>query len=222
VWTSHGGGGRARSRARRKGERIHRRVRQYRAGIDARPDAPATRIAETNERMSSPVATRDGKSVIFRSDRGGDENWSFFKVDLDGANLIELTPGERLRRDFAALPEGKPDTLFYTARKARIRAHRHSGSRFRAADNRRRSTKSRVRFARPRLERWQVGSLDAHQGAYRFDGTARRRGERYEHARRSRRIHGGRNEGHSLDRRENRVALYARAARFLETHLAAK
>jgi dipeptidyl aminopeptidase/acylaminoacyl peptidase len=85
---------------------------------DARPDAPATRIAKTDERMSSPVATRDGKSVIFRSDRGGDENWSFFKVDLDGTNLIELTPGERLRRDFAALPEGKPDTLFYTARKS--------------------------------------------------------------------------------------------------------
>jgi dipeptidyl aminopeptidase/acylaminoacyl peptidase len=30
------------------------------------------------------------------------------------------------------------------------------------------------------------------------------------------------NEGHSLDRREKRVALDARAARFLETHLAAK
>ena len=83
----------------------------------ARPDTPATRIAKTDERMSSPVATRDGKSVVFRSDRGADENWSFFKVDLDGLNLTELTPGERLRRDFPILPSGKPDTLFYSARK---------------------------------------------------------------------------------------------------------
>jgi dipeptidyl aminopeptidase/acylaminoacyl peptidase len=30
------------------------------------------------------------------------------------------------------------------------------------------------------------------------------------------------NEGHSVERRENRIALYARAARFLETHLTAK
>ena len=84
----------------------------------ARPDAPAARIAKTAERMDAPVTTRDGKSVIFRSDRGADENWSIFRVDLDGKNLTELTPGDRLHRDFPLVPDGKPDTLFYSARKA--------------------------------------------------------------------------------------------------------
>jgi hypothetical protein len=31
--------------------------------------------------------------------------------------LIELTPGEPLRRDWPILPENKPNTLFYSARK---------------------------------------------------------------------------------------------------------
>jgi dipeptidyl aminopeptidase/acylaminoacyl peptidase len=83
----------------------------------AKPDAPATRIIATKERMADPRTTKDGKSIIFKSDKGADENWDFFRVDLDGKNLVQLTSGEPLNRDGALVPDGKPDTLFYSARK---------------------------------------------------------------------------------------------------------
>src|SRR5690242_9354718 len=72
-----------------------------------KPDAPATRLATTKERMTQPTTTKDGKSVIFKSDKGADENWDFFRVDLDGKNLVQLTSGEPLNRDDAVIPDGK-------------------------------------------------------------------------------------------------------------------
>ena len=85
----------------------------------AKPDAPATRLVATKERMVEPRTTKDGKSVLFKSDKGADENWDFFRVDLDGKNLAQLTSGDPLNRDMALVPDGKPDTLF--SRRARCR-----------------------------------------------------------------------------------------------------
>jgi dipeptidyl aminopeptidase/acylaminoacyl peptidase len=82
-----------------------------------KPDAPATRLVATQERMVEPVTTKDGKSIIFLSDKGRDQNFDFFRVDLDGKNLVQLTSGEPLNRDAALVPDGKPDTLFFSARK---------------------------------------------------------------------------------------------------------
>jgi dipeptidyl aminopeptidase/acylaminoacyl peptidase len=83
----------------------------------AKPDGAATRLASTKERMADPTTTKDGKSVIFKSDKGADENWDFFRVDFDGKNLVQLTSGEPLNRDDALVPDGKADTVFYSARK---------------------------------------------------------------------------------------------------------
>jgi dipeptidyl aminopeptidase/acylaminoacyl peptidase len=83
----------------------------------AKPDSPATRIVTTKERTSEPVTTKDGKSILFFSDKGADENWDIFRVDLDGKNLVQLTSGEPLQRDAALVPENKTDTLFFSARK---------------------------------------------------------------------------------------------------------
>jgi dipeptidyl aminopeptidase/acylaminoacyl peptidase len=82
----------------------------------AKPASPATRLVTTTERMTGATPTRDGKALIFGSDHGADENWSLFRVDLDGKNLVELTPGAKLRRDDPQLPDGKPDVMFYSAR----------------------------------------------------------------------------------------------------------
>jgi dipeptidyl aminopeptidase/acylaminoacyl peptidase len=81
-----------------------------------KPDAPATRLVTSTERVTGPVATPDGKAVVFQSDHGADENWSFFRVNLDGSGLVELTPGARRQRDGVVLCDGKPDTIFYSAR----------------------------------------------------------------------------------------------------------
>jgi dipeptidyl aminopeptidase/acylaminoacyl peptidase len=81
-----------------------------------RPDAAAVRLAATKERVTTPIPLPDGKSLLFRSDFGADENWSLFRIGLDGTGLVELTPGVRLRRDKPLVPDEKPQTAFYSAR----------------------------------------------------------------------------------------------------------
>jgi dipeptidyl aminopeptidase/acylaminoacyl peptidase len=92
-------------------------VAQIYVGDAAKPEAPAVRLVSTEERMVEPVTTKDGKSVIFASDKGRDENFDFYRVDLDGKNLIQLTSGEPLNRTGAFIPDGKADALFFAARK---------------------------------------------------------------------------------------------------------
>jgi dipeptidyl aminopeptidase/acylaminoacyl peptidase len=80
------------------------------------PQAAPVRLTRTTERVTAPVPLADG-SVLYRSDRGADENWSIFKVGPDGANLVELTPGEKLQRDTPVVPRGAPGTMFFSGRK---------------------------------------------------------------------------------------------------------
>jgi dipeptidyl aminopeptidase/acylaminoacyl peptidase len=82
----------------------------------ARPDAPAKRLVTSTERMTAAALLPDGKSLVFSQDRGADENWSYFRVGLDGEGLVELTPGAKRRRDPAIVVDGKPDMAFYSAR----------------------------------------------------------------------------------------------------------
>jgi dipeptidyl aminopeptidase/acylaminoacyl peptidase len=80
-------------------------------------DSPATRLFTSAERVTGARATRDGKAVVFRSDKGADENWSVYRVDLDGKNLTELTPGETLNRDDIFLPARASTMMYFSARK---------------------------------------------------------------------------------------------------------
>ncbi len=83
----------------------------------ARPGSPPRRLVTSDERVNAPTLTADGSAVVFRSDRGADENWAFFRVDLAGGQIAELTPGETLQRDPPFLPDGAPQSLFYSARR---------------------------------------------------------------------------------------------------------
>ena len=89
-----------------------------------KPDAPVVRLTKTGQRTVGPAFSADGKSVIFASDRGADENFSIFRIGVDGNGLEELTPGETLRRDPPFMPAGAPDTLVYSARKKEERTVR--------------------------------------------------------------------------------------------------
>jgi dipeptidyl aminopeptidase/acylaminoacyl peptidase len=82
----------------------------------ADPASPAVRLTHTRERILSGIPLPDGQSVLFRSDRGADENWSFYRVGLDGEGLVELTSAEKLNRDAPIVRDGMPDTLFFSAR----------------------------------------------------------------------------------------------------------
>ncbi|MFP2928276.1 S9 family peptidase [Pyxidicoccus sp. 3LG] len=81
-----------------------------------RPDSPAKRLFTWGERVSQAITTPDGQSLLFLSDTGADENWSIWKAGLDGSAPVELTPGEKLNRDNALLPDLAPDTLYFSAR----------------------------------------------------------------------------------------------------------
>jgi len=83
----------------------------------ARPDSPAKRLVQWPERMQIETLAPDGQSVIVISDKGADENWSIFKVGLDGSAPVELTPGETLSRDGAFLPDLAPDTVYFSGRR---------------------------------------------------------------------------------------------------------
>lgn len=82
----------------------------------AKAQAPARRLVTTTERVGGAAIAPDGKSVVFISDKGADENWSIFRVGLDGKETVELTPGEALQRSLPFLPDRAPGTMFYTAR----------------------------------------------------------------------------------------------------------
>jgi dipeptidyl aminopeptidase/acylaminoacyl peptidase len=80
------------------------------------PDSAAVRLATTKQRMTGPLPLADGKRLLFRSDTGADENWSFFVCNIDGSGMTELTPGAKRQRDGAFVPDGAPNTAFYSAR----------------------------------------------------------------------------------------------------------
>ena len=84
--------------------------------LAGKPDEPATRILTTKERVASPLPTAEGKSLLFRSDVGADEQWSIFRVNLDGSGLVELTPGKQLMRDAPIVPAGRPSLMYFSAR----------------------------------------------------------------------------------------------------------
>ncbi|WP_224249401.1 S9 family peptidase [Hyalangium gracile] len=83
----------------------------------ARTDSPAKRLVAWPERMTFSQTTPDGKAVLFRSDKGADENWSIWKVGLDGSAPVELTPGETLNRDLPIIPDLAPDTVYFSGRR---------------------------------------------------------------------------------------------------------
>jgi dipeptidyl aminopeptidase/acylaminoacyl peptidase len=83
----------------------------------SKPEASATRLVEMPERVGPHLVTADGKYVVFQSDKGADENWSLWRVGLDGRDLVELTRGATLNRDAPFRAEKVPGTVFYSARK---------------------------------------------------------------------------------------------------------
>jgi len=82
-----------------------------------RPDSPARRLFESNERVALATTTPDGKALLFRTDRGADEKWTIWRVNLDGSGAIQLSPGEPMQRDDPLTADFAPGTMFYSARR---------------------------------------------------------------------------------------------------------
>jgi dipeptidyl aminopeptidase/acylaminoacyl peptidase len=84
----------------------------------ARPEAAPSRILKTSKRILQALPLSDGKTLLFQSDQGADENWSLFRCGLDGSALTELTPGVTRQRDFPFVSDGMAKTAFYSARQS--------------------------------------------------------------------------------------------------------
>jgi len=81
------------------------------------PAAAARRLVEWPERVVLDATTPDGRWLLFRSDKGADENWSIYRVGLGGGAPVELTPGETMQREAAVVAEFLPGTVFFTGRR---------------------------------------------------------------------------------------------------------
>ena len=87
------------------------------ASDPARPTSPAIAVTRGPERALSAQFTRDGAALLFLRDAGADENHAIWKVDRDGKNLVNLTPGPRMHREEPMLPAGQPNLMLYSAEK---------------------------------------------------------------------------------------------------------
>lgn len=74
------------------------------------------RLLETQERIPFLEVAPGSDTVIFSSDKGADEKFSIFAVEVDGSKLRELTPGERLQRDRPLFARTRPGVVFFSAR----------------------------------------------------------------------------------------------------------
>ena len=57
----------------------------------------ATCITDARERDITSYAWANDNRIVYAQDRGGDENFRLYAVDIDGSNLKELTPFENVR-----------------------------------------------------------------------------------------------------------------------------
>ncbi|MCE9678073.1 prolyl oligopeptidase family serine peptidase [Shewanella sp. AS1] len=80
------------------------------------PSAPPKRLTQLSERVKDPVHLSGENALIFSSDKGANELWSIFKLNLDNGKIAELTPGESMQRDAPIVPELGKGQMFYSAR----------------------------------------------------------------------------------------------------------
>ena len=94
-------------------------LNQIYLGDPAHPEVPATRLVTSTERCAAPTFTSAGDAVLFVSDQGLDENFSIFRVGIDGDHtVVELTPGEKLRRSGPTVPDKADGAMYFTASRA--------------------------------------------------------------------------------------------------------
>jgi dipeptidyl aminopeptidase/acylaminoacyl peptidase len=80
--------------------------------------APAADLAaaraitkETSRPVRSYFWAYDNKHVLYLQDKGGDEDFHLFRVDLASAAITDLTPLEKVRAFIYGLSPKKPDTI---------------------------------------------------------------------------------------------------------------
>jgi dipeptidyl aminopeptidase/acylaminoacyl peptidase len=87
----------------------------YEGAVAKRADAPRA-VTTGPERAIWAAYTPDGKSILYLRDTKGDANHHIYKVSVDGTGLVDLTPGEPMKRGEPIIPRKKTDRIVYDAR----------------------------------------------------------------------------------------------------------
>jgi dipeptidyl aminopeptidase/acylaminoacyl peptidase len=80
-----------------------------------KPNAAPKKLTEGTERIASLQVTSDGKTLVWTSDTGADENYRIYKANADGTGATNLTPKATLHRDVPHIPRLRPVEAFYGA-----------------------------------------------------------------------------------------------------------
>jgi len=70
-----------------------------------------TRVTEATARDIAGFFWANDERIVFVQDKGGDENFKLYAVNLDGSNLKELTPFEKVRVGIIDDLEDNPDEM---------------------------------------------------------------------------------------------------------------
>jgi dipeptidyl aminopeptidase/acylaminoacyl peptidase len=70
--------------------------------------------AVTNDRDRGILTyawAHDGRHVLYLQDKGGDENWRLYAVDLDSGDVADLTPFDKVQAQIVRLSKRHPDAM---------------------------------------------------------------------------------------------------------------
>ncbi len=70
-----------------------------------------TRIIEEKEELIRGYGWANNNRVYYLKDKGGNENYHLYAVDLDGANEMELTPYDDVRVEMQSMLKDQPDFM---------------------------------------------------------------------------------------------------------------
>jgi dipeptidyl aminopeptidase/acylaminoacyl peptidase len=74
-------------------------------------DAAKPITSDATRPIRSYFWTFDNHHLVYAQDKGGDENFHLYRVDVDGGAAVDLTPFDGARAEVAGISERKPGTL---------------------------------------------------------------------------------------------------------------
>jgi len=83
--------------------------------------APITQDADRGVRLY--FWAYDGRHLLYLQDKGGDENWRLYKVDLTNNDIVDLTPFEKVQVQVVGRDKGHPHELLLGLNKDDERLH---------------------------------------------------------------------------------------------------
>jgi len=89
--------------------------------LDSDLYAPVTQDTDRGVRLY--FWAYDGRHLLYLQDKGGDENWRLYKVDLTNNDIVDLTPFEKVQVQVVGRDKGHPHELLIGLNKDDERLH---------------------------------------------------------------------------------------------------